>query len=121
MAKTKRSVGDALEIPYRNIDLLAADVTVRAEESILVGGYVWNDHATDVRYLKLYDALIADITVGTTTPLMTIGLPAQRLTKLDQGDILFEIGIAAAATTDVAGNAAPSANDVVINLLYRLP
>jgi len=32
--------------------------------------------------------------------------------------VFFETAISAAATTDVDGNGAPAANDVVINLLF---
>lgn len=103
---------------FSDIDLDETAVTVKLAPGHVGGYHLWNDSAA-VLYVKLYDALIGDVTVGTTTPRMTIGLPATGGAVVDfEGGIFFETAISAAATTDVDGNAAPAANDCVINLLY---
>lgn len=80
-----------------------------------------NQHATDMRYLKLYDKATAP-TVGTDTPKMTIPLKAGEPTVIpvEQDGVLFELGLGVGATTGVADNdtGAPAANDVIINVTH---
>lgn len=59
---------------FSDVDLDETAVTVKLAPGHVGGYHVWNDSAA-VLYLKLYDALIGDVTVGTTTPRMTIGVP----------------------------------------------
>lgn len=105
---------------YRNIDLDEADVAVKGSAGQLFGWYIYNA-AASVRYVKFYDASTASTTVGTTTPVLTIPVPAGAAANVfsDIG-IAFATAITAACVTGVADNntGAPSANDVQVNLFY---
>jgi hypothetical protein len=82
--------------------------------------------ATSTRFLKLYNATAASVTVGTTTPVLTLALPGNTsdditgVIALPQG-IKFSTAICAAATTGIADNdtGAPAANDVIVNIFYK--
>lgn len=105
----------------RNLDVdESADIGV-AKPCELYGWYLYNNKASAV-YLKLYDSAAA-ATLGTDTPVMTIGLPASSAANLlsELPFAYFSKGISVGATTDVAdaGTTALAANDLVINLFYR--
>lgn len=105
--------------PYRTIDLDEAAEEIKASAG-QIGGYYIHNSASSVRYLKIYDATSANVTVGTTTPAMTIPLPANAAANLSDGmGIEFTNGITVAATTDLTGSAAPGTNEVVANLFYK--
>jgi len=112
---------------FRSLDLDESEEEVKATAGQVYGIIALN-LATSVRFLKLYNATAANVTVGTTTPVLTIPIPTQAGTAhgagftliLPQG-IAFATAITAAVTTGVADNdtGAPGANDVVLNLLYK--
>lgn len=112
--------------PYKNIDVDESEDAVKASAGTIYGGVAINLAAT-VRYLKLYNATVANVTVGTTVPTLTIPLPANS-SSLGGGVVLpipaqgvaFSTAITVAATTGVADNdsGAPGANEVVVNLWY---
>lgn len=60
---------------YRNTALSATKQTVVAAATTLWGVNLINPNTVPV-YLKLYNALVGDVTVGTTAPAMTIAVPA---------------------------------------------
>jgi hypothetical protein len=80
-----------------------------------------------VRYLKLYNDTAANVTVGSTTPLDTIPIPANAsdytvLTESFGGDgVTFSTALSAAVTTGFADNdsGAPGANDVIASFYYK--
>jgi hypothetical protein len=83
--------------------------------------------ATGVRYLKFYDATVATVVVGTTTPVLTIPIPTQAASANGAGlvisipnGIAFATAITVAATTGVADadTGAPGANEVIVNIGY---
>lgn len=87
------------------------------------------NRATSARYVKLYNATAASTTVGTTTPLDVIVLPAATSADLctvvtesfgGQG-LAFSTALTLAATTGLADNdtGAPGANDVVATAYYK--
>lgn len=83
---------------------------------------IWgfNNHATDTRYLKVYDKLAAP-TVGTDTPKLTLPILAGRHEEIfDQDGMLFESGIGIGATTGIADNdtGAPGANEVIVHVTH---
>lgn len=87
----------------------------------LLGVVAYNKHATDARYLKLYDKLSAP-TVGTDVPKLTIMLKAGETRHLPLGvGIAFSLGVGVGATTGAADSdtGAPTANDVGITLQYK--
>lgn len=71
-----------------------------------------------VSYLQFFDALVADVTVGTTTPTFVIPLPAgggyDAEYVLPEG---FRTGIVIACTATAAGAGAPGA-DAIVKLGY---
>lgn len=106
---------------YRNLDVDESGdsgVVGRLRVFTIVA---FNDHATDIRYLKLYDKATAP-TVGTDTPKITIPITAggPHVIPTDQDGILFESGLGVGATTGIADNdtGAPGANDVVIAVTH---
>lgn len=109
-------------LTFKTIDLDETEEQAVSGPCRMTGFHVMNQHATDKRYVHFYDALIADVTVGTTTPKLTyVVLAGTERTFTLPGGIRFDVGIAAAATTAITGNGAPAANDVVLNVMYLSP
>lgn len=105
---------------FRSIDLDETEEEAKATAGQVYGWYIYNA-ASSVRYVKLYNATAASVTVGTTTPVMTIPIPATSGANVEfTNGIAFSTAITAAATTGVADSdtGAPGANEVIINLLY---
>ena len=64
----------------------------------------------------------ASVTVGTSTPVLTIPLAENQGANVEfTNGIAFSTAITVAATTGVADNdtGAPSANDVIVNIFYK--
>ena len=111
---------------FRSIDLDESEEEVKA-----TAGQVYWLHcinlAASLRYLKFYNATAASVTVGTTTPVMTIPIPTQGdtngagFTLAIPNGIAFSTAITVAATTGIADadTGAPGANEVIINLGYN--
>lgn len=105
---------------YRSLSVVATGVLIKAGVAKLHGYYIFNNAAT-VRYVKFYNKVSAP-TVGTDVPVLTIGIPAGAGANVEfGGGVRFPLGLGIGATTGVADadTAAPSANDVVVNILYR--
>lgn len=91
-----------------------------------VYGIIFTNTATSTRWLKFYNATAANVTVGTTTPLLTLGLPGNANDDVTgvlsfPGGIKFTTAISVAVTTGLADSdtTAPSANDVpFLTVLY---
>lgn len=105
---------------FRSIDLDETEEEIKATAGQLFGWYIFNAAAT-TRYVKLYNATAASVTVGSTTPVLTIPVPAGAAANVfSEVGIAFSTAITAAATTGVADadTGAPSANDVIVNFFY---
>lgn len=110
---------------FRSIDLDESEEEVKASAGT-VYGLIFSNLATSTRFLKFYNATAASVTVGTTTPVMTVALPGNAsddisgVLSFPQG-IEFSTAITVAATTGVADNdtGAPGANEVLVNILYK--
>lgn len=110
---------------FRSLDLDESEEEVKASAGTVYGLWFSNT-ATATRFLKFYNATAANVTVGTTTPVLTIALPGNTsddisgVFSIAQG-IAFGTAITVAATTGVADNdtGAPAANDVVVNIFYK--
>lgn len=106
---------------FRSIDLDETEEEVKATAGNVYGYYFANTNAT-ARYLKFYNATAASVSVGTTTPVMTMYLPP---TSAGHIGFAFPAGFATAitvaATTGVADadTGAPSANDILVNIWYK--
>lgn len=116
-------VGYGGTLIYRNIDLDEADQQVSGTPANLYGWYLFNaSNAT--RYFKFWNALAANVTVGTTvdTLVLTIPVPAGGGTNVFFTDgIEFRTGITVACLTGIAdtNTGAPSANDCVANMFFK--
>lgn len=110
---------------YRSIDLDESEEEVKGTAGTVYGMWATNT-ATSTRYIKFYNATAANVTVGTTTPLITIAIPGNSTDDVSGVfavgglGIKFDTAICVAATTGVADNdtGAPSANDVIVNVFY---
>lgn len=110
----------------RSIDLDETEEAVKATAGQVYWIMAFN-LATSVRYLKFYNATVATVVVGTTTPVLTIPIPTQAATANGSGFVLaiphgieFDTAITVAATTGVADadTGAPGANEVIVNIGY---
>jgi hypothetical protein len=109
---------------FRSIDLDESEEEVKATAGT-VYGFWFSNLATSTRFLKFYNATAASVTVGTTTPVLTLALPGNAsddisgVISLPQG-VAFSTAITVAATTGVADNdtGAPGANEVLVNIFY---
>jgi hypothetical protein len=106
----------------RDLDADETETEAKATAGQVFGYYFANTHATSWRYLKFYNATAATVVVGTTTPVLTLGLPAASAGHIEfSKGIEFATAICYAVTTGVADNdtGAPGANEVVLNVLYK--
>jgi len=111
---------------FRSLDLDETEEEVKATAGQVYGMWVANT-GTATRFIKLYNATAANVTVGTTTPVITIPVPGNATD--DVGGVFavggmgvaFDTAITAAATTGVADNdtGAPGANEVVVNIFFK--
>lgn len=105
--------------PYRDLNAGTTGQVVKASMGRIGGGIVSNNAAA-ARFLKLYDKATAP--TSSDTPVMTIQLPQASAISLDGlRDMQFLNGISYRASNAIADNdtTAPTANDVVLNLLYN--
>lgn len=111
---------------FRSLDIDETEEDVKTSAGQVYACWVTNT-ATATRFVKFYNATAANVTVGTTTPVITVGIPgnssddiAGHFTAGGFG-IVFDTAICVAATTGVADNdtGAPGANDVIINVFYK--
>lgn len=106
---------------FRSIDLDETEEEIKATAGQLYGYYFSNSNAA-ARFLKLYNATAANVTVGTTTPVLTLYLPATSAGHVAfTHGVAFDTAITAAATTGVADSdtGAPGANEVILNAFYK--
>jgi hypothetical protein len=106
---------------FRTLDADETEEDVKTSAGKLYGWFIYNDGAAEV-YVKFYNATAANTTVGTTTPRLTIPIPAGGAANVEfTNGIGFDTAICIAATTGVADadTAAPAANQVVANVFYK--
>lgn len=111
---------------FRSLDLDETEEEVSAAACTVYSVWVTNT-STGTRFVKFYNATAANTTVGTTTPLITIGIPGNATDDIAGHfagggyGITFGTALTVAATTGVADadTGAPGANDVVINIFYK--
>lgn len=112
---------------YKNIDVDESEDQIKGSAGQLYW-FIAINISTSVLYLKFYDALASNVTVGSTVPDLTIPVPTQGGTTDAAGmtisipnGIEFGTAITVACTTGVADNdsGAPGANEMVLNLGYN--
>jgi hypothetical protein len=111
---------------FRTLDLDETEEDVKTSAGQVYGIFAINT-TNAVLYLKLYNATAANVTVGTTTPVMTLPVPGNNDTdgagfylNFPVG-VVFDTAICAAATTAVADNdtGAPGANALIVQVFYK--
>lgn len=81
-------------------------LAVKASQGILHALAIINTTAA-VAYVQIFDkAAVADVTLGTTTPDMVLGLSANQATYFADMDIVFTNGIVLFSTTTATGSTA---------------
>lgn len=110
---------------FRSLDLDETEEDIKTSAGQIYGMWVTN-LAASTRFVKFYNATAANVTVGTTTPVITIGIPGNSSDDVaglfaSTMGIEFGTAISAAATTGIADNdtGAPGANEVLINVFYK--
>ena len=110
---------------FRSLDIDETEEAVKASAGQVYGWLITNT-ATTTRWIKFYDDTVANVSVGTTTPVITWGIPGNTsddigANLLGAQGIAFANAITVAATTGFADNdtGAPTANDVIINVFYK--
>jgi hypothetical protein len=82
--------------------------SLKTSAGSLVGYYIYNPNATAV-YVQFWNALTANVTVGTTTPLFMLTIPAASAANLWMaGGVAFGTAIGWSATSTAGGNGAPT-------------
>lgn len=110
---------------FRSLDIDETEEAVKTTAGSIYGLWVTNT-ATTTRWIKFYDATVATVVVGTTTPVITFGIPGNTSDNIaglvaSTHGIAFATAITVAATTGVADTdtGAPATNDVIINVFYK--
>lgn len=113
---------------FRSLDLDETEEDVKTSPGCLYKLRITN-RTTSVRYVKLYNATAANVTVGTTTPIDTIVVPAggsaDLATVITENfgglGLTFDTALSMAATTGLADNdtGAPGTNDVIVSAYYK--
>lgn len=111
---------------FRSLDLDETEEDVKTSAGQIYGGFITNT-STGTRWIKFYNATAANVTVGSTTPVITWGIQGGATDDvaaiLNTGGmgIAFDTAISVAATTGFGDSdtGAPGANDVIINLFYK--
>lgn len=110
---------------YRNLDVDETEDEIKGSAGQLYWIHAMNMSNAPL-YLKFWNATAANVTVGTTTPVLTLPLPTQGNTNgagtqinIPQG-LVFDTAMTVGATTGVLDNStgAPGTNEVIINLGY---
>mgnify|MGYP001586664712 CR=1 FL=1 len=92
--------------------------TVKGTAGTVTGYYVYNPNAT-VAYVQFFNVASATtVTLGTTVPDLTIGIPATAGANLLGDGITFSLGIKIACTTTALGLTAPSTG-LDVNIYYQ--
>jgi hypothetical protein len=101
-----------------NTDLGTTVVAVKASQGTLGGWYVYNPN-TSVAYLQIFDVASGSVTLGTTRPKLTLGIPASGAANLEMSlGVHFGTAISIAASTTPSGSSANS-TALPVNILYK--
>lgn len=107
----------------KNIDVDESEDAVKTSAGLLFGLILQNLHATTDRFVKIYNATVASVVVGTTVPDLTFKVEANSIEHITFGiyGIAFGTAITIAATTGLADNdsGAPGNNEVIATVLYK--
>ena len=93
--------------------------TVKGTAGLLGGYYCYNPNSS-VAYLQIFDVASATtVTLGTTVPDLTLGIPATSGANVSLGNgVSMVLGIKLACTTTATGSTAP-ASGLDLNVFYK--
>ena len=106
--------------PARSLSLDTTGTNLKASAGQIMGWSFYNN-ASSIRYVKIFDKATTAV-VGTDTPIMTIPVPPNSAVRDNfTSGVTFNNGLSWAATRNPADSdtAAPTANDIIANLMYR--
>lgn len=105
---------------FRSTAVTNTAVSVKAEPTMLIGYNIINQDLNDAIYIKLYDRLVANVTVGTTTPEDTIHVPAGQSVVIRDGHkgVLFSTALVIAAVKESADSGTTAPDILPIIKLY---
>ena len=88
------------QVLFRDVALTNTDVTVKAAAGRVYSWYFKNPNTTDTVWVHFYNAIIANVTVGTTVPVWSVEVPAGGTNEFAfTVPLSFATGITLAATT----------------------
>lgn len=104
--------------PFRNTALSNTAVALKASGGNLYGVHIENSSAAK-SYVHFYDVAQGSVTVGTTTPAISLVIPAQGAYDYNfSTPLTFATAITIAATTTATGGTAP-ASALLFNAYYK--
>ncbi len=113
------------KLMYNNLDVDQTEDTVLAGPGRVYMIHAYNSNAA-IMFLRFYDALIGDVTVGSTATDLIFALPILTTTTggafnlVVPGGLQFDTGITIACTTGFAADdtGAPGTNDCIVSIGY---
>ncbi|HEV2178344.1 MAG TPA: hypothetical protein VGU20_31105 [Stellaceae bacterium] len=97
---------------------IAATVTAVKTSAGTLGAYYIDNPNASMAYVQIFDAAVASVTLGTTAPKWSIGIPASGAANLEfVNGLKFSTAITIAVTTTRAGSTGPGST-VDINIAY---
>lgn len=116
------AVGTAVHVDgydtVRDADVDNTAQACKTSKGRLYGYHIQNPNASDA-WLQLYDVAAGSVTVGTTTPKLSLIVPANgAIEHIGVIPIAFDTAITYSATTTAAGGTDPTTG-LVGNLFYR--
>lgn len=105
---------------YRNLNLGTTGQVVKSSAGSFYFIDIFNA-AGAVRYVKVYDKATAATDADTPKMTIPVGAGLSRTIEIPAAGAAFSAGIGLRATTGLADNdtGAPSANDVIVNVLFK--
>jgi hypothetical protein len=92
--------------------------SVKGSAGKLGGWYIYNPNAS-AAFVQIFNVSSGSVTLGTTTPTLSLGVPATSAANLMSGEgVDFGTAISIAATTTATGNTAPGTG-LVTNILFK--
>jgi len=106
---------------FRSLNL-GSKASIKNGPGRITGYFITNQNSTQTLYVKIYDALLADVTLGSGIPKITWALPKGQGANVGGLDIEFEVGITAVATQGVsdADDQVPGSNEIIANIYYNI-
>lgn len=113
-------------LSYFSLDLDESEEEVKGTAGSVYAVWFTNT-ATATRYLKFYNDTAGNVTVGSTAPIVVIGMPGNTTDDISgslnagSNGILFSTAITMAVTTGAAtaDTGAPGAGDCIVNVFYK--